>query len=152
MVTHVCVCDVHGKIPKSITGVIPFYLVIFLTFFSRPSLIKIDWKIANSAKTYIDVLFGKNSCLNRMNKFQKIYRLKSVKLFHIKTQFLMIWNLSQYINLLVLSVVLAILAKLVVILKLGLRSIWKEITILIFLNICTPSQHALTHIVLFVLK
>ena len=52
----------------------------------------------------------------------------------------------------VLAVVLAILAKLVVILKLGLRSISKRITSLIFLNICTPSQHALAHIILFVLK
>ena len=41
-----------------------------------------------------------------------------------------------------LVVVLGILAKLVVILKLGLRSISKRITSLIFLNIYTPSQHA----------
>ena len=47
-----------------------------------------------------------------------------------------------------LSVVLATLAKLVVILKLGLRSISKRITSLIFLNIYTPLQHALTHIIL----
>ena len=44
-----------------------------------------------------------------------------------------------------LAVVLAILAKLAIILKLGLRSISKRITSLIFLNICTPPQHALTH-------
>ena len=37
-----------------------------------------------------------------------------------------------------LAVVLAIVAKLVVILKLGLRSILKRITSLIFLNIYTP--------------
>ena len=43
----------------------------------------------------------------------------------------------------VLAVVLAILAKLVI-LKLGLRSISKRITSLIFLNIYTPLQHALT--------
>ena len=55
-------------------------------------------------------------------------------------------------KLLVLAVVLAIFAKLVVILKLGLRNISKRITSLIFLNICTPPQHALTHIILFVLK
>ena len=48
---------------------------------------------------------------------------KSKIIFQIKTQFLMIWNLSKYVNLLVLAVVLAILAKLVVILKLGLRNI-----------------------------
>ena len=43
------------------------------------------------------------------------------------------------------TVVLAILAKLVVILKLGLRSISKRITNLIFLNIYIPPEHALTH-------
>ena len=55
----------------------------------------------------------------------------------------MIGNLPQYINLLVLAVVLAILAKLLVILKLGLRNKSKRITSLIFLNIYTPSRHAL---------
>ena len=64
----------------------------------------------------------------------------------------MISNLSEYINLLVLAVVLAILVKLVVILKLGLRNTAKRKTSLIFLNICTPSQHALTNIILFPLK
>ena len=59
---------------------------------------------------------------------------------HIKTQFLIVRNLSKYINLLVLVVVLATLAKLVVILKLGLRSLSKRITSLIFLK-----KHALTH-------
>ena len=44
----------------------------------------------------------------------------------------MIRNLSQYINLLVLVVVVAILAKLVVILKVRLRSISKKITTHIF--------------------
>ena len=47
-----------------------------------------------------------------------------------------------------LAAVLAILAKLVVILKLGLRSISKRTTSLISLNIYTPLQHALTHIIL----
>ena len=51
-----------------------------------------------------------------------------------------------------LAVVLAILVKLVIILKLGLRSISKRITILIFLNIYTPTQHALTPIILFIFK
>ena len=46
----------------------------------------------------------------------------------------------------------AILAKLVVILKLGLRNISKRKPSLIFLNIYTPLQHALTHIILFVLE
>ena len=40
------------------------------------------------------------------------------------------------------------MAKFVIILKLGLRSITKWITSLIFLNIYTPLQHALTHIIL----
>ena len=44
-----------------------------------------------------------------------------------------------------LAVVLAILAKLAVILKLGLWSISKRIASIIFLNIYTPPQHALTH-------
>ena len=47
-----------------------------------------------------------------------------------------------------LGVVLAILAKFVVILKLGLRSISKRITSHILLNIYTPPQHVLTHIIL----
>ena len=40
----------------------------------------------------------------------------------------------------------------VVILKLGLRSMSNRITSLIFSNIYTPPQHALTHIILFALK
>ena len=44
-----------------------------------------------------------------------------------------------------LTVVLAILVKLIVILKLRLRNISKTITSLIFLNIYTPRQHILTH-------
>ena len=47
-----------------------------------------------------------------------------------------------------LTVVLAILAKPVAILKLKLRIISKRITSLIFLNIYTPLQHALTQIIL----
>ena len=50
------------------------------------------------------------------------------------------------------SVVLALLAKHVVISKLGLRNISKRITSCIFLNIYTPPQHALTRIILFLLK
>ena len=64
----------------------------------------------------------------------------------------MILNLSQYINLLLLPVVLAILLKLIAILKLELRNISKRITSLIYLNIYTPLQYALTHIIVFVLK
>ena len=51
-----------------------------------------------------------------------------------------------------LAAVLAILAKLVVILKVGLRNISKRIASLIILNIYTPPQHALSHIILFPLK
>ena len=52
---------------------------------------------------------------------------------------------------LIVAVALVILAKLAVILKLGFRSISKRITSLIFLNIYTLLQHALTHIILFLL-
>ena len=48
----------------------------------------------------------------------------------------MIWNLSEYINLLVLTVVLAILAIPVVILKLRLRNISKKIACLISTATC----------------
>ena len=51
-----------------------------------------------------------------------------------------------------LAAVLAILAKGVFILKLGLRSISKRIINLIILNIYTPPQHPLTLIVLFCFK
>ena len=51
-----------------------------------------------------------------------------------------------------LAVVLAILRKLVVILKLELRRISKRIVSLKILNIYTPWQHALTHIILFCFK
>ena len=64
----------------------------------------------------------------------------------------MVRNLSKYINLLVLAVVLATLAKLVVILKLGLRNISKWMTSLMFLNFYTPPQHALTRVILLLLK
>ena len=64
----------------------------------------------------------------------------------------MIGNLSYYINLLVLAVVLATLAKLVYISRLGLRNISKRIKSLIFLNIYTLPQHALTHIIHFCFK
>ena len=52
----------------------------------------------------------------------------------------------------IVAVVLAILAKPVFITKLGLRSISKRITNLIFLNIYTPPQNALSRTILFVLK
>ena len=51
-----------------------------------------------------------------------------------------------------IAVVLPILAKLIVILKLKLRNILKRIASLIFLNIYTPPQHALSRIILFRLK
>ena len=71
-------------------------------------------------------------------------------IFHIKTKLLMIWNFFPvYLKLRVLVVVLATLAKLVVILKLG--CLCKRIS-LIFLNIYIPPQHALTLIIIFLLQ
>ena len=96
--------------------------------------------------------FTKSFVNNILTLSQFLIHSKLKIIVHIKTQFLMISIFSYYINLFVLAVVLAILVKLVVILKLGLRSISKRITSLIFLNIYTPPQHALTHIILFVLK
>ena len=64
----------------------------------------------------------------------------------------MIWNFSQYINLLVLAEVLATLAKLDVILKLRLRNISKKVTSHFNLNIDTQPQHVLTRIILFLSK
>ena len=55
----------------------------------------------------------------------------------------MIWNLSWYINFFLLAVVLAMLAKIAAILKLGLKNISKRITSLIFLNNYTPPQYDL---------
>ena len=51
-----------------------------------------------------------------------------------------------------LAVVLSTLAKLVVILKLGLRNTSQRITRLIILNIYTLPQHSLTSIIFFLLK
>ena len=51
-----------------------------------------------------------------------------------------------------ITLTLPVFVKVVIILKLGLRSMSKGVTSLIFLNIYTPLQHALTHIILFVLK
>ena len=61
-------------------------------------------------------------------------------------------NLSWYVHLLVQAVVLATSVKRIVILKLGLKNILKRIKSLIFLNIYAPQQHALNHIILFLLK
>ena len=58
------------------------------------------------------------------------------------------FNFFYYINLLALVEVLAKLAKLVVVLKLELRKTSQNIKSLIFLNICTLPQHALTRIIL----
>ena len=56
------------------------------------------------------------------------------------------------IYVLVLTLVPATLAKLVVILKLGLKNISKRIENFIFSNIYTSPQYTLTHIILFLLK
>ena len=87
----------------------------------------------------------KEFCKENFN-IKLVFNYSKLKIiFHIKTQFLMIWNLSWYINLLVLAVALATLTKLVVILKLELRGISKSITSVIFLNIYTLPQYAVTH-------
>ena len=75
--------------------------------------------------------------------------------FKIKNYFSYKYSIPDDLNsfvVFVLAVALAVLAKLVVILKLGLRNISKRITSLILLNICTPSEHALTRIILYLLK
>ena len=56
------VCDVRGQIPKIIIRRFTFYAVIFLTKFN---------KIADSAKTNIEVSSKKNPRLNPKNIFQK---------------------------------------------------------------------------------
>ena len=61
-------------------------------------------------------------------------------------------RMSSECHLLMLDVVLAILAKLVIIFKLGLTSISKRTKSLIFLKIYTPLQSTLTYTILFVLK
>ena len=92
----------------------------------------------------------KEFCIENFN-IKLVFSSFKIKNYFSQTHFLMIRNLSQYINLLVLAVVLAIFVKLVVILKLGLRNISKRITSDIFLNIYTPMENALIHKTLFVL-
>ena len=67
-----------GKYQKVYIRCDTFYLVIFLTIFPKLVLIFIERKIANLAKTSIDVSCKKNLCLNPKNIFQKIYCLKRV--------------------------------------------------------------------------
>ena len=98
---------------------------------------------------------------NKLTKLCKEFCKESVNIKLVFTSF-RIKNYFSYKDpspddlkshtLLVLAVVLALLVKLLVILKLGLRNISKRITSLIFLNICTPQQHALTHIIILPLK
>ena len=116
------------------------------------TFVTLNYHISATFRTILKVNFqnfAKNFVKKILTLSWFLIHSKLKIIFHIKTQFLMIWNLSLYINLLVLAVVLAKLAKLVVILKLGLR---RKITSLIFLNIYTPPQHALTRIILFLLK
>ena len=47
--------NVLGQIPKSVYQATHFYLVIFLTIFHKLVRTEIEWKIANSAETDIDV-------------------------------------------------------------------------------------------------
>ena len=61
-------------------------------------------------------------------------------------------DLKSFLNLLLVAVVVAKLAKLVVILKLVSRNISKRIISLIFLNFFPPPKHALTSIILLLLN
>ena len=62
-----------GQIPKAYNRCYTFYLVIFLTIFSKFILLsKIEWKISNSAKVNIEVSFKKrNPHQKPRNIFQK---------------------------------------------------------------------------------
>ena len=60
-----------------------FYLVIFLTVFPK-LLIEIEWKIANLAKTNVEVSFKKNPQLNPKIIF-KIMSEENVKLCFLRT-------------------------------------------------------------------
>ena len=121
---------------------------IFVDIFYTPpisyvinTILKINFR--NFAKSFIKKILTSDWYLIRS-------KLKVI--LHIGTQFLVVWGLSWCITLLVLAVVLATLAKPVVILKLGLGSMSKRMTGLMFLKICTLPRRALTRIVLFVLK
>ena len=96
--------------------------------------------------------FAKNVVKKTLTLNYFLTHLKLKISFHMMTQFLIILNLSQYTNILVLAVVPATSPKLVIILKLGLKNISKRRTILIFLNINAPPQHALTHIIVFLIN
>ena len=102
-------------------------------YFKLPHISNLSHHIKNKLSK-----LSKEFCKESFNIKLVFSSLKIKIIFHIKTQFLTIWNLSKCINLLVLAAVVPTLVKLVVILKLGLRSISKRITSLIFLNICTP--------------
>ena len=91
----------------------------------------------------------KELCKEKFNMKLVFTSFKIKNYFHIKTQFLMIWNLSKYLNLLWLALFLAILVRLVVILKLGLTNLSKSIARLVFLIIYLSPQHALICIIFF---
>ena len=98
-------------------------------YFKLPYTDNLSHNIKNKLSRLCKELF-------KENLFEKkvLIHSKLKIIFYITTQFLMIRNPSQYINLFVLTVVLAILVKLVI--------------SLLFLNIYTPLQHALTPIIL----
>ena len=52
-----------GKYQKVYIRNYTFYLLIFLTIFAKLVLIYVEWKIANLAKTYIEVPFQKKFML-----------------------------------------------------------------------------------------
>ena len=90
VITYVCqnfgVRDVLGKYQKTYKRLYTFYIVIFLTIFAKLVLIRIEWRIANSAKANIEVSFKKrNPRHNPKNIFKKNYCLKRVKLCFLVT-------------------------------------------------------------------
>ena len=52
----------------------------YLTICPKLVLTLIEWKIANSTKTNIEILLKENPCLNPKNTFQKLLSEESAKL------------------------------------------------------------------------
>ena len=112
-------------------------------YFKLPNIGKLSHHIKNKV--------SKEFYIENLNIKLVLIHSKLKVTFHIKTQFLMILVIPK-IYVLVLTLVPATLAKLVVILKLGLKNISKRIENFIFSNIYTSPQYTLTHIILFLLK
>ena len=76
MITYVCqnfgVRDIRGQIPKSLQQALYLLPSDFPNNFSKLFIIKVERKIANSAKVNIEISFKKrNPRLNSRNIFQK---------------------------------------------------------------------------------